>query len=68
MEGLVQDIRLFNTKIVTYSNETIIVPNSEVLGSKLINYSDMPLRRVVIDVPIPYSADVETVKASSSRA
>ena len=63
MEGLVQDIRLFNTKIVTYSNETIIVPNSEVLGSKLINYSDMPLRRVVIDVPIPYSADVETVKA-----
>lgn len=62
MEGLVQDIRLFNTKILTYSNETIIVPNSEVLGSKLVNYSDMPLRRVVIEVPVPYSADVDSVK------
>ena len=63
MEGLVQDIRLFNTKILTYSNETIIVPNSEVLGSKLVNYSDMPLRRVVIEVRIPYSADADAVKA-----
>lgn len=63
MEGLVQDIRLFNTKILTYSNETIIVPNSEVLGSKLVNYSDMPLRRVVIEVGIPYSADADAVKA-----
>lgn len=63
LDGLVQDIRLFNTKILTYSNETIIIPNSEVLGSKLINYSDMPLRRVVIKVPIPYSADVDEVKA-----
>lgn len=62
MEGLVQDIRLFNTKILTYSNETIIVPNSEVLGSKLVNYSDMPLRRVVIEVPVLYSADVDSVK------
>ena len=63
MEGLVQDIRLFNTKILTYSNETIIVPNSEVLGSKLVNYSDMPLRRVVIEIPVPYSADIDEVKA-----
>ncbi len=62
MEGLVQDIRLFNTKILTYSNEEIIVPNSEVLGSKLVNYSTMPLRRVVIEVPVPYGADVAAVK------
>ena len=63
LDGLVQDIRLFNTKILTYSNEEIIVPNSEVLGSKLVNYSAMPLRRVVIEVPVPYGADVTEVKA-----
>ena len=62
LDGLVRDIRLFNTKILTYSNEEIIVPNNEVLGSKLINYSAMPLRRVVIEVPVPYSADVTAVK------
>lgn len=63
LDGLVQDIRLFNTKILTYSNEEIIVPNSEVLGSKLINYSAMPLRRVVFDVPVPYGVNVAEVKA-----
>ncbi len=62
VDGLVQDIRLFNTKIVTYSNEEIIVPNSEILGNKLINYSSMPLRRVVIEFPVPYTADVDALK------
>ena len=62
MDGLVQDIRLFNTKILTYSNEEIIVPNSEVLGSKLINYSAMPLRRVVLAVPVPYASDIGEVR------
>lgn len=62
MDGLVQDIRLFNTKILTYSNEEIIVPNSEVLGSKLINYSTMPLRRVVLAVPVPYASDIGEVR------
>lgn len=61
-DGLVQDIRLFNTKILTYSNEEIIIPNSEILSKELINYSAMPLRRVVISVPIPYSADVALAK------
>lgn len=62
IDGLVQDIRLFNTKILTYDNVEVIIPNNEILGSKMINYSAMPLRRVVIDVPLPYSVDTENVK------
>lgn len=62
IDGLVQDIRLFNTKILTYSNDEIIIPNSEILSSKLINYSTMPVRRVVIDVPIPYEVDIADTK------
>ena len=61
-DGLVQDIRLFNTKIVTYNNEEILIPNNQILGSTLINYSTMSLRRVVIEVPIPYSAELSEVK------
>ena len=61
-DGLVQDIRLFNTKIVTYNNEEILIPNNQILGSTLINYSTMSLRRVVIEVPIPYSAELSDVK------
>lgn len=62
--GLVQDIRLFNTKILTYSNEAIIIPNSQVLGSELINYSTMPIRRVVFDFNAPYNTDADKVKAA----
>ena len=61
-DGLVQDIRLFNTKILTYDNIEVIIPNSEILSSDMINYSAMPLRRVVIDVPLPYAVDIATVK------
>ena len=62
MEGTVQDIRLFNTKILTPNNEEIIIPNSEVLGNKLINYTTMPLRRVVIAFPVPYDSDIDAVR------
>ncbi len=61
-DGLVQDIRLFNTKILTYENEEIIIPNSEILGTKIINYFSMPLRRITIDVPLPYDVDVSFAK------
>ena len=52
-DGLVQDIRLFNTKILTYNNEEVIIPNSQVGRSEVINYSGMPIRWVGVDVPGP---------------
>lgn len=61
-DGLVQDIRLFNTKILTYSNEEIIIPNSDILTTDVVNYSTMPLRRIVFSLPVPYTADIAEVK------
>ncbi len=40
-DGLVQDIRLFNTKILTYDNVEVIIPNSDILSSEMVNYSTM---------------------------
>lgn len=56
-EGTVQDIRLFNTKILTFNNEEVIIPNSDVLSQTLVNESNMPLRRVELPFYISYSAD-----------
>ena len=61
-DGLIQDIRLFNTKILTYDNEEVIIPNNEILSTKIINYFSMPLRRVKIDFCVPYDTDIEKVK------
>ncbi len=60
--GTVKEVKLFSVKLVTPDNLTVIVPNSEVLNSVITNYSRMPLRRLDVVVPLPYSVNVEQVK------
>ena len=67
VEGTVKAIRLFNTKLSTPDNLDVIVPNNDILTSKVINYSAMPLRRLDLTVPVPYSTDVESIKALLSE-
>ena len=61
-EGTVQDIRLFNTKILTFNNEEVIIPNSDILSETLVNESNMPLRRVELPFYISYTADAAEVR------
>lgn len=62
-EGTVKEIKLFSVKLVTPDNLTIVVPNSNVLNSTIINYSNMKLRRMDFVVPVAYDEDVDKVKA-----
>ena len=66
-EGTVQDIRLFNTKILTFNNEEVIIPNSDVLSETLINESNRPLRRVELPFYISYTADANKVRSEVLR-
>ncbi len=66
-EGTVQDIRLFNTKILTFNNEEVIIPNSDVLSETLINESNRPLRRVEIAFYVSYSADAVSLRAEMEK-
>lgn len=61
--GTVKEIKLFSVKLVTGDNVTVIIPNSTVLNSVLINYSKMPLRRLDLVIPVSYDSDVEKVKS-----
>ena len=61
-EGTVQDIRLFNTKILTSNNDEVMIPNSDILSATLTNQSNMPLRRVEIGFYLPYTADVSAIR------
>lgn len=60
--GTVKEIKLFSVKLVTVNNITVIIPNSTVLNSVLINYSRLPVRRLDLVVPVSYTADVDLVK------
>ncbi len=56
IEGLVVDINWRTSRIRTRDGDVIVVPNSELAGSKILNYSDeQTLHRVVFPVQVAYS-------------
>jgi MscS family membrane protein len=63
-KGDVYDIGLRSTKILTFDNTLIIVPNTLIINEKLINltYPD-PMIRVRVDVGVAYGTDLERAKA-----
>ncbi len=60
--GSVAQIDLMHTKIVTFDNRCITIPNSLISSMEVINYSAQPQRRIDITVPVDYSSDIELVK------
>jgi len=67
-EGTVEEIDLFTTRINTLDNRHIIIPNGEIFGSKLENYTRNDLRRVDVGVGAAYTADIEQTRAALERA
>ena len=60
--GTVEDIGLFMTRLLTPNNEIVLVPNSEVTGSSITNYTAKGVRRTVVDIGVAYGVDVRRVK------
>ena len=63
MEGDVVHIRLRSTIINTLTNETIIVPNNQLIGNSIHNYSYQDRRIVIINaVQVAYESDLDLVE------
>lgn len=60
--GTVKSINFTHTVLLTPDNILIHVPNKQIVGSVITNYSEQPKRRVEITFNISYSADAEKVK------
>lgn len=61
-EGTVKAINIFYTKIITPDNKIIVIPNSKVSDSALIDYNAFSTRRVDISITAAYSEDSDIVK------
>lgn len=61
-EGTVRAINIFYTKIVTLDNKIIVIPNSQVSDSALIDYSAFDKRRIEIDIGVAYHEDSDVVR------
>ena len=61
-EGVVKDISVFYTKIMTVDNKQVFVPNGDLMNATVTNFSAADTRRVDIDFKITNDIDVEFVK------
>ncbi len=68
ISGTVKEIGLVHTKLMTFDNKTIFIPNSDISASKIINYSSAPLRRVDLYFDTSYNAKAEDVKKAILKA
>ena len=60
--GTVKDIQLLFTHILTPENKKIIIPNSELINSRITNYTSEENRRIDFVFSASYDDDVEEVK------
>ena len=62
VSGTVREIKLMYTVLITLDNRRVIVPNSHITSSNLINYTAENLRRTDLVFSISYEADIERAK------
>lgn len=61
--GVVKEIQLFTTTLLSPENKTIIIPNGPVSNGDITNYTVEGLIRVDTNVGIGYGADIAQAKA-----
>lgn len=66
--GVVREIALNHTKVETCNGQFVMLPNKELSSSRIINYTAMGCRRVVVNVTASYDAPTDTVKAACMEA
>ena len=68
VSGTVVKIGAICTDILTLNNQLVHVPNSEITGSTVMNYTASDKRRLEYRITASYDAPVEDVKAALLRA
>ncbi len=62
-EGLVSEVRVFQTRLEAFDQRVIVLPNSEITAAPIINYSALPTRRMEIAVGVGYDDDLKQARA-----
>lgn len=62
-EGTVTTIDLFYTRMLTFDNKLLVMPNGALSNGNIINVSNEENRRLDLLIPVEYSSDTLKVKA-----
>jgi small-conductance mechanosensitive channel len=69
LEGTVKQVNLRSTEVVTLDAISIIVPNSEFLESRVVNWSHgSPISRLRVPVGVAYGSDPQAVRSALVEA
>ena len=68
VSGTVQEIGLIYTCLTTPDNKKVYLPNNDIAGARITNYSTQDTRRVDITVCASYDDDTEKVKKALRQA
>jgi small conductance mechanosensitive channel len=60
--GVVEQVQIFTTQLKTPDNKTIIIPNANVTGGTITNYSAKDTRRVDMVIGVGYGDDLKRVR------
>lgn len=63
ISGKVEEMRIFSTYLLTTDNKLIVVPNGQVGGDAITNYTRMDQRRVDLVFGVGYDDDLKTVRS-----
>ena len=62
VSGVVGQIQIFTTELLTPDNKLVIVPNANMMSSNITNYSANKTRRVDLVIGVGYGDDLSKVK------
>lgn len=62
LQGKVTRIDIASTHLLTLDNKEIIIPNSNMSASNIINFSSQDTRRVDLSYSVSYNSDIDFVK------
>ncbi|MEM6534506.1 MAG: mechanosensitive ion channel domain-containing protein, partial [Pseudomonadota bacterium] len=60
--GKVEEISLFTTILRTFDHQQIIVPNSEIWGTQIVNHSHHEVRGVELTFGVSYDSDIDKTR------
>jgi len=63
LEGVVESVRIFQTRMHTADNREIILPNSQITASPIINYTARGERRIEIPLAMAFGDDLKGLRA-----
>ena len=62
MEGTVVSIDIFYTRLLTYDNKMVVIPNGVLTNNSLVNVTNEVNRKLELKISIAYDSDIKKVK------